>query len=58
MAFLLFYNKQKAGIVGVEISVTSESGETRKAVSAADGSYMLENITTGHYTFKVKDNLM
>ncbi|XP_066912060.1 BOS complex subunit NOMO1-like [Clytia hemisphaerica] len=47
----------KSGIGGVEIVVTNDAGESRTALTSDNGEYMLENITTGHYTFKLsKEN--
>jgi len=44
----------KSGIPNVEIEAVSESGDVRKALSAKTGDFLVENITTGHYTFKLK----
>lgn len=41
------------GISGVQIHATNDQGEERTATSLEDGSYLLENITTGHYNFKL-----
>lgn len=43
----------KTGISDVKVEAVSESGEIRQAITTEQGQYMLENITTGIYTFRL-----
>jgi len=39
------------GVSDVKVTVTDQDGESRSAVSKVDGTYLIENVTTNHYTF-------
>jgi len=41
------------GVSDVTIVAVSESGEQRTAFSKSEGRFLMENVTTGHYVFKV-----
>lgn len=46
------------GIDGASVEATNEHSEVRSAISTEDGKYLLENVTTGNFVFKVtKENI-
>lgn len=47
-------DKEGQGIQGTVIRAIGTGGEERKAISGIDGKYLLENVTTGHYVFKME----